>query len=169
MEFPLILGFGEIVWQDISTYLMPLMIVFYVILMIDIFLTPLKMEYREGLLIKDTRILVKEYLRRNFWIDIIGLLSLLIPMIFRQYYAVNLLKIFFLPKVLILNRLDRKVVNVLVFQVRIKTIYLITRLVVFMILISHFIGIGFYMVAYYIYSTNYYGPNTPNITWIYNA
>lgn len=169
MEFPLILGFGEIVWQDISTYLMPLMIVFYVILMIDIFLTPLKMEYREGLLIKDTRILVKEYLRRNFWIDIIGLLSLLIPMIFRQYYAVNLLKIFFLPKVLILNRLDRKVVNVLVFQVRTKTIYLIARLVVFMILISHFIGIGFYMVAYYIYSTNYYGPNTPNITWIYNA
>ena len=108
-------------------------------------------------------------MRRNFWIDIIGLLSLLIPMIFRQYYAVNLFKIFFLPKVLILNRLDRKVVSVLVFQVRTKTVYLIARLVVFMVLISHFIGIGFYMVAYYIYSTNYYGPNTPNITWIYNA
>ena len=46
LEFPLILGFGDIVWKDISTYLMPLMIVFYVILMIDIFLTPLKMEYR---------------------------------------------------------------------------------------------------------------------------
>lgn len=169
MEFPLIIGYGEIVWKDISTSLMPLMIIFYVILIIDIFLTPLKMEYREGLLIKDTRILVKDYLRRNFWIDIIGLLCLLIPMIFKKYYAVNLLKIFFLPKILILNQLDDKVVNVLVFQVKIKTFYLISRLVVFMILISHFIGIGFYMVAHYIYSTNYYGPNTPNITWLYNA
>lgn len=169
MEFPLIIGYGEIVWKDISTYFLPLMIVFYVILVVDIFLTPLKMEYREGLLIKDTRILVKDYLRRNFWIDIIGLLAVVIPMAFRQYYAVNLLKIFFLPKVVILNLLDDKVVSVLVFQVKIKTVYLIARLVVFMILISHFIGIGFYMTGYYVYSTNYYGPNTPNISWLYNA
>lgn len=83
MEFPLILGFGEIVWKDLSTYMLPLMVIFYVILLVDVFLTPLKMEYRDGLLIKDTRILVKDYLRRNFWIDIIALISILVPMIFR--------------------------------------------------------------------------------------
>ena len=74
-----------------------------------------------------------------------------------------------MPKVLVLNELDDKIVDVLVFRARTKTLYLIGRLIVFLILISHFIGIGFYMVSYYIYSTNYYGPNTPNICWLYNA
>ena len=39
----------------------------------------------------------------------------------------------------------------------------------FLILGSHYIGIFFYMIDYYVYVTNYYGPNTPNLCWIYNA
>lgn len=30
-------------------------------------------------------------------------------------------------------------------------------------------GIGFYLVSLWIYKSNYYGPNTPNICWIYNS
>ncbi len=46
LEFPLILGFGEVVWQDILTYFLPVTIVFYMILIVDILITPLKMVYR---------------------------------------------------------------------------------------------------------------------------
>lgn len=48
-------------------------------------------------------------------------------------------------------------------------IYQIGRLVIFIFLVAHYLGIGFYIVGYYIYSTNYYGPNTPNISWLYNS
>ena len=34
---------------------------------------------------------------------------------------------------------------------------------------SHIIGIGFYLVDWYVYTTNYYGPNTPNYCWIYGS
>lgn len=165
----MILGFGRIVWDDISTKLVPLTVFFYIIMIGDIFLTPLKMKYREGLLIKDRKILLSEYLEFNFWIDAMALFSVVFPLILRQYYAANLIKILFYPKIIILNQLDMRIVKVLVFNVKAKTFYLIGRLVVFMIMISHYIGIGFYMVGYYVYSTNYYGPNTPNLCWLYNA
>ncbi len=57
----------------------------------------------------------------------------------------------------------------LVFQNRLKLIYQIARLVIFIFIVAHYLGIGFYILGYYIYSTNYYGPNTPNISWIYNS
>jgi len=82
---------------------------------------------------------------------------------------VNILKILFFPKIRILNQLNDKMLGVLVFRVKAKTIYLIGRLVIFIILIAHYIGIGFYMVGYWVYKTNHYGPNTPNICWLYNA
>src|SRR5690606_3430297 len=108
------------------------------ILVIDIFLTPLKMRYKEGLLIKDRKILRKEYLRVNFWIDVVGLCAIVIPLVFRAFYAVNIIKIFFLPKIVILSQLDDKIVSVLVFHVKIKMFYLIGRLVIFMIMLSHY-------------------------------
>lgn len=103
LEIPLILGFGEVVWKDISYHLLPLLIFFYFVLAVDILITPLKTCYKEGLLIKDRKVLVKEYLRVNFWIDIVGLISILIPLIFRDNYMVNIMKIFFIPKVLVIN------------------------------------------------------------------
>ena len=30
-------------------------------------------------------------------------------------------------------------------------------------------GIGFYMVSQWVYINNYYGPNTPNLCWVYNS
>ena len=50
-----------------------------------------------------------------------------------------------------------------------NTSYLVLKLVVFSVFYAHFMGIFFYMVSYYIYETNYYGPNTPNLLWIYNS
>ena len=30
-------------------------------------------------------------------------------------------------------------------------------------------GIIFYKISNYLYETNYYGPRTPNIVWVYNS
>ena len=40
---------------------------------------------------------------------------------------------------------------------------------VFIYIVAHYLGIGFYLVGYYVYSTNYYGPLTPLICWLYSA
>ena len=86
LEFPLIVGFGEVVWKDVAYTLLPLMIINYLILIADILITPLKMCYKEGQLIKDRKVLLKDYLKMNFWIDIIGLLSIVIPVMLRDYF-----------------------------------------------------------------------------------
>jgi hypothetical protein len=36
-------------------------------------------------------------------------------------------------------------------------------------MIAHYIGIGYFVISYWIYYNNIYGPNTPNVCWIYNA
>ena len=46
---------------------------------------------------------------------------------------------------------------------------MIIKLATVAILYSHFIGIFFYLVSLWVYENNYYGPNTPNLCWIYNS
>ncbi len=36
-------------------------------------------------------------------------------------------------------------------------------------MLSHYAGGIFYAIDLYIYETNYYGPNTPNLCWLYNS
>lgn len=91
------------------------------------------------------------------------------PNIESNYFVSNWLKVLFFVKIVHLSQLNRRLKQVLIFQRKLNTLYLITRLVIFMILISHYGGIGFYMVGNYVYSTNYYGPITPLITWVYSA
>lgn len=50
-----------------------------------------------------------------------------------------------------------------------STIYLCIKLAVVLIVYAHYLGIGFYLVSLWVYNNNYYGPNTPNICWIYNS
>ena len=50
-----------------------------------------------------------------------------------------------------------------------NTMYLVLKLVVLSLFFSHFVGIFFYLVSLQLYKLNYYGPNTPNIVWIYNS
>lgn len=50
-----------------------------------------------------------------------------------------------------------------------NTMYLVVKLVIISVYYAHFMGIFFYLVSLHIYNTNHYGPNTPNIVWIYNS
>lgn len=127
------------------------------------------MYYDRGLLINDKEFLLRRYYKRYFWIDILGLLAVLIPTILNQYFFINFAKIFFIPKIITIQYLNKRIMQTLVFQNKLKLIYQIARIVIFIYIVAHYLGIGFYILGYYIYSTNYYGPNTPNICWIYNS
>ena len=50
-----------------------------------------------------------------------------------------------------------------------NTSYLVIKLVTVSIFYAHYMGILFYLVSLALYNSNYYGPNTPMITWIYNS
>lgn len=49
------------------------------------------------------------------------------------------------------------------------TAYKITLLTLYALGYSHFMGVGFYLSSKWVYDNNYYGPNTPNVCWIYNS
>lgn len=48
-------------------------------------------------------------------------------------------------------------------------IYSIVRIIFFMILWSHWLGVGFFAIDYMVLANNSYGPNTPNYCWVYNS
>jgi len=50
-----------------------------------------------------------------------------------------------------------------------NTLYSVFRLTLYAYLYSHYMGIFFYLVSYAVYESNFYGPNTPNIVWVYNS
>lgn len=47
--------------------------------------------------------------------------------------------------------------------------YAMARIVFFMLLWGHWLGVGFFAVDYQVYASNFYGPNTPNYCWVYNS
>lgn len=51
----------------------------------------------------------------------------------------------------------------------INTVYLVIKLIILCYFYSHYMGIGFYLTSLWVYNNNYYGPNTPNLCWIYDA
>lgn len=53
--------------------------------------------------------------------------------------------------------------------ITLNTTYLCIKLAVILIIYAHYMGIAFYLVSWWIYRNNYYGPNTPNLCWIYNS
>jgi hypothetical protein len=71
----------------------------------DILISPLKCYYEEGLLIKDTSLILRRYLRGEFWIDILGLLAVVIPLA-TGLLLVNLLKLVWLAKIWAASRIN---------------------------------------------------------------
>lgn len=67
------------------------------------------------------------------------------------------------------RQINKYIQKIFVFHNKLQTLFLMARLVVFLILCAHCIGVGFFYIDHWIYTNNYYGPNTPNICWIYNS
>jgi hypothetical protein len=91
-------------------------------------------------------------------------------------YQTNYIRGIFLIRIYQLFDIDNDFQKLVQHQLRLYVFYMLFRLIVSFFFASHYIGIfiinlgiGFYLVDYQVYSSNFYGPNTPLYCWIYNA
>lgn len=155
-------------WNDELQYMHAITIVFIIFLVLDIVISPLKAVYMYGSLITNKKIIIRQYWKVSFWVDLISVVAVLIPYVHQGFYS-NYLKLFFLPRVYTLYYNEKTLKSHLQTSNKLYLIYSIARIIVLMVMISHYIGIGFYMVDISVYENNSYGPNTPNYCWVYNA
>ena len=167
-EVGLLMGYGIQVWRDELKYLFIVNIIFIILLILDCVVNSFKSFYKHGLLITNRRLIIKRYLIPWFWLDILAIISICLP-VFTENFTFNWIKIIFLIKLRTAYIIDKQFTRVTQLRINLHSFYLLSRLIVFLVLGSHYLGIWFYMIDYYIYETNYYGPNTPNICWLYNA
>jgi len=105
--------------------------------------------------------------RFGLWIDILGLIGVIIPYIDQSVIS-NLFKLLFLGKLYNAYEIDRYLLMIIRNRYNRSHIYAISRVVYLTILWTHYLGVMFFSIDYTIYESNYYGPNTPNYCWIYN-
>jgi hypothetical protein len=164
----MLLGFKEIFWQDELDNYLATHIIFIFILTADILLSPLKAYYDEGLLITDVGTIYRKYMSFEARIDILGLLSIILPIAEGSLEA-NWVKIVWLLKIYTASQINIEFERMTQLYILSNTFYLVVKLIVFCYIYAHFMSIGFYMVSMWVYTNNYYGPNTPNLCWVYNA
>lgn len=98
----------------------------------------------------------------------LGLLGVIIPYV-NQSVASNLFKLLFLGKIYNAYEIDKYLLMIVRNKFKHAHVYAIARVVYLTILWSHYLGVGFFAIDYMVYQTNYYGPNTPNVCWIFNS
>lgn len=105
-EIGLLWGYGQAVWVDQLAVLYALNCIFILILIADIFLCNLKAYYSHGLLVVHPRLIVKRYLKLRFYIDVIAVISIMIPFISGKF-ALNWIKALFFLKLYSVYEIDK--------------------------------------------------------------
>jgi hypothetical protein len=59
--------------------------------------------------------------------------------------------------------------RVLMSNMKINSAYLIFRQIVMVLIASHYYAVTYFALSKWIYDTNYYGPSTPVISWVYKC
>ena len=111
---------------------------------------------------------VKYYLRKYFLIDVASVL-IITACFFSQEMVLNYFKIIFYLKLVTLAKIDTIYQKMLVFYLKWNIIYLIFRQILMVVMSTHYIGVIFFGIDYYVYKTNYYGPSTPARCWVFTA
>ena len=83
--------------------------------------------------------------------------------------ASNYFKVLFLFKLVSAYDLDKYLSMLVRHRFGRSIAYAMCRIVFFMILWSHWLGVIFFAIDFALLESNYYGPNTPNVIWIYNS
>lgn len=77
-----------------------------VILILDVLLSNIKAYYSHGLLVTHPRLIVKRYLKLRFYVDVVAIISVMIPFISGSY-VLNWIKILFLSKLYSVYEIDK--------------------------------------------------------------
>lgn len=112
--------------------------------------------------------IVKNYLVKYFIIDFVSVL-IVTACFFSQNMALNYVKVIFYLKITSLNRIDMIYQKMLIFYLKWNMVYLVFRQIVIVMVSTHYLGIIFFAIDNYVYSTNYFGPSTPILSWVFNC
>jgi hypothetical protein len=136
-----------------------------IVMCVDMFLMLNKGYFSEGILIMDRKRILSNYLKYHFIIDFLTILILFLCLV-TQSYGLNWAKLWMVAKLYSLSKIDKIYQRKLqVHRVR-KTIYVITRLLLIVLLLSHVMGLFFYALDYYIYINGIYAPQ---FCWLYSS
>lgn len=128
-----------------------------IILSMDVYFMLNKGYYTGGVLIMDRKRILRNYLRSHILIDIPTIIILFLCVV-TQSYNLNYAKLFLFFKLYTISVID------MIFQRKLqtkrvqKTIYVIARLLIIVLLISHFMGLIFYAMDYYILTNGIFAP-----------
>lgn len=80
LEMGFLLGFGEAFWRDELSIILGFHLLFILMLVLDALLAPVKAYYADGLLVMEVKTILREYLRVEGPIDLLAILSIIIPL-----------------------------------------------------------------------------------------
>lgn len=105
LELGLLLAFQEAFWQDEMKDFVAVHVIFILVIVADMLISPLKCYYEEGLLIKDISLILSKYVRVDLWIDLLGLIAVTVPLATGLLWL-NLLKLVWLAKIRAASRIN---------------------------------------------------------------
>ena len=124
--------------------------------------------YHQGILFTDRLKVSQNYFKKYFLIDFVAIVTVS-TCFFTGSMILNYIKVLFYLKVVNLNKIDTIYQKMLIFYLKWNMIYLIFRQIIIVLISTHYLGVVFFAIDNYVYSTNYYGPSTPALCWVYNA
>lgn len=80
-------------------------LLFVLMLLLDMLISPLKAHYKEGLLVTDISVILRSYLNFEVFIDISAWLAIIIPLLVDRLDS-NWLKMFWLVKFYTVSRIN---------------------------------------------------------------
>lgn len=154
IETGIALAFGEVAFRTelqrpawlIAGYL------FLLVLFLDILLQFRVGFLSRGIIVKNKQRVTARYVSYPIIIDISIFLILFLALV-TQLYAINYAKMLVILKFVRMFEMDRYVMRMLLAEYTLKVVYVILKQVVVIIVISHVIGIFYYMLDSYLLTT----------------
>jgi len=159
VEMGLVLTYGQQVWQaEMSS--VGLVIFDYLTVVVfcaDVYLMLNKGYFTEGILIMDRKRILTNFLKRHFIIDIPTIIIVFLC-VATQNYGINYAKLFLILKLNTLGCIDRIYQRKLQTKRVRKTVYVVARLLLIVLLIAHVMGLIFYAIDDYILTNGIFAP-----------
>jgi hypothetical protein len=131
--------------------------VMILMLLIDMYVTFTRGVYVGGLLRLDRQTVVKEYVRMEIYVDLLVIVVMCLSVYLPQQWA-DVLRLIIFLKLPDLVRFDQVFFRLIHTHRLTKQLYLLTKLIMAVFLVSHFLGCAFFYIDYKLIEANYYGP-----------
>lgn len=121
--------------------------------------------YEQGILVLDQKEIIKNIGVFNL-INMVYSATIVSLGFYTQVFFINYLKLGFLLRLTTLRRIDKNIQKHLLRSRNLCTIYLIARLFLILVFISHVMGLLFYVLDRYLLLSNYFGDETSSQCWL---